>query len=124
MSTHHAITANGIVKRYGNVVALDGIDLAVPHRPPVLFRDEPTTGLDPKSRSDLWALIGELVSDGTTLLLTTQYLEEADRLADRIVVIDRGQIIAEGSAAELKERLGTTLVEAEFGTVRRARQAA
>jgi len=100
------------------------LSAALIHRPPVLFLDEPTTGLDPKSRSDLWALIGELVSDGTTLLLTTQYLEEADRLADHIVVIDHGQIIAEGSAAELKERLGTTLVEAEFGTVRRARQAA
>jgi daunorubicin resistance ABC transporter ATP-binding subunit len=93
-------------------------------RPPVLFLDEPTTGLDPKSRSDLWVLIGELVSDGTTLLLTTQYLEEADRLADHIVVIDEGRIIAEGSASQLKETLGTTLVEVSFPTVRRARIAA
>jgi len=102
------------------------LDLAAAliHRPPVLFLDEPTTGLDPKSRSDLWTLIGELVDDGTTLLLTTQYLEEADRLADHIVVIDGGRIIAEGSAPELKETLGTTLVEVRFPTVRRARIAA
>jgi len=102
------------------------LDLAAAliHRPPVLFLDEPTTGLDPKSRSDLWVLIGELVSDGTTLLLTTQYLEEADRLADHIVVIDEGRIIAEGSATQLKETLGTTLVEVRFPTVRRARIAA
>src|SRR6202051_318966 len=88
------------------------LDLAAAliHRPPVLFLDEPTTGLDPKSRNDLWGLIGELVADGTTLLLTTQYLEEADRLADHIVVIDHGRIIEEGSAADLKQRLGTTLV--------------
>jgi len=100
------------------------LSAALIHRPPVLFLDEPTTGLDPKSRSDLWAMIGELVSDGTTLLLTTQYLEEADRLADHIVVIDDGRIIAEGSSAELKKTLGTTLVEAEFTSIRRARQAA
>src|SRR5436305_10301186 len=102
------------------------LDLAAAliHRPPVLFLDEPTTGLDPQGRNDLWALIGELVSDGTTLLLTTQYLEEADRLADHIVVIDHGRIIAEGSASELKSTLGTTLVEVRFPTVRRARIAA
>ncbi len=102
------------------------LDLAAAliHRPPVLFLDEPTTGLDPKSRSDLWGLIGELVSDGTTLLLTTQYLEEADRLADHIVVIDEGRIIEEGSATDLKERLGRTLVEVKFPTTRRARIAA
>src|SRR3954447_11340405 len=102
------------------------LDLAAAliHRPPVLFLDQATTGLDPKSRNDLWALIGKRVADGTTLLLTTQYLEEADRLADHIVVIDEGRIIAEGSAAQLKETLGTTLVEVSFPTVRRARIAA
>ncbi len=80
-------------------------------RPPVLFLDEPTTGLDPRSRIDLWGTIEDLVREGTTLLLTTQYLEEADRLADRISVVDRGQVIAEGTSAELKARLGGALVE-------------
>src|SRR5262245_18127138 len=84
---------------------------ALVHRPPVLFLDEPTTGLDPAGRSDLWTLIGELVADGTTVLLTTQYLEEADRLASTIVVVDRGRIIAEGTPAELKAGLGSTVVE-------------
>ena len=84
---------------------------ALVHRPRALFLDEPTTGLDPRSRTDLWAVIQELVADGTTLLLTTQYLEEADRLADNIVVIDDGRIIAEGSASQLKSRLGATILE-------------
>jgi len=84
---------------------------ALVHRPPVLFLDEPTTGLDPSGRNDVWSLVAELVTDGTTVLLTTQYLEEADRLADKIIVIDGGAIIAEGSAAELKSRLGATIVE-------------
>jgi ABC-2 type transport system ATP-binding protein len=89
------------------------LDLAVAlvHRPPVLFLDEPTTGLDPQGRRDLWGIIGELVADGTTLLLTTQYLEEADHLADRIAVVDHGRVIAEGTATELKAKLGRTVVE-------------
>ncbi len=87
---------------------------ALVHRPPVLFLDEPTTGLDPRSRTDLWGVIEELVADGTTVLLTTQYLEEADRLANHIVVIDHGLVIAEGTASELKSRMGATIVEVEF----------
>ncbi|MBA3281534.1 MAG: ATP-binding cassette domain-containing protein, partial [Acidimicrobiia bacterium] len=80
------------------------LDLAASlvHRPPVLFLDEPTTGLDPRSRTDLWDLIRELVAEGTTLLLTTQYLEEADQLANHIAVIDKGLVIARGTASELK----------------------
>ncbi len=79
--------------------------------PPVLFLDEPTTGLDPRSRIAMWDIIGELVSGGTTLLLTTQYLDEADRLADRIAVVDAGRVIAEGTSAELKARVGGERLE-------------
>jgi oleandomycin transport system ATP-binding protein len=75
-------------------------------RPQLLYLDEPTTGLDPRARLDLWALVRDLVRDGVTVLLTTQYLEEADELADEIAVIDRGQVIATGTPAELKERTG------------------
>ena len=79
--------------------------------PPVLFLDEPTTGLDPRSRLSMWAMIEGLVAGGTTALLTTQYLDEADRLADTIAVIDHGRLIAEGSSSELKDRLGRERLE-------------
>ncbi len=84
------------------------LDLAVSliATPPVLFLDEPTTGLDPRSRVELWEVLRELVLDGTTLLLTTQYLEEADQLADNIVVIDHGTVIAEGTPLQLKDQSG------------------
>lgn len=84
------------------------IDLAVSliATPPVLFLDEPTTGLDPRSRVELWEVLRDLVRDGTTLLLTTQYLEEADQLADQIVVIDHGKVIAAGTPLELKQQSG------------------
>jgi ABC-2 type transport system ATP-binding protein len=80
-------------------------------QPTVLFLDEPTTGLDPRSRTDMWGVIRELVGHGTTLLLTTQYLEEADRLADDIVVIDRGRVIAQGAADQLKAQVGGERIE-------------
>jgi ABC transporter DrrB family efflux protein len=85
-------------------------------RPRILFLDEPTTGLDPRSRNEIWAIVRELRRGGTTLLLTTQYLEEADELADRIAVIDHGRVIAEGTASELKERIGGQILEVELSS--------
>jgi ABC-2 type transport system ATP-binding protein len=91
--------------------------------PEVMFLDEPTTGLDPRSRREIWAVVAELAAQGTTVLLTTQYLEEADRLAGRIAVLDRGRLVAEGTPAQLKERVAEQLLElvcldgAAFGDV-------
>jgi ABC-2 type transport system ATP-binding protein len=92
--------------------------------PPVLFLDEPTTGLDPQSRNDLWEVIENLVSEGTTVLLTTQYLEEADRLAGTLAVIDHGRVIAEGTPKELKANLGATVLEVGLSSSHEAERTA
>ncbi|WP_030056128.1 MULTISPECIES: daunorubicin resistance protein DrrA family ABC transporter ATP-binding protein [Streptomyces] len=97
---------------------------ALVHKPPVLFLDEPTTGLDLESRLALWDMVKELVAEGTAVLLTTQYLEEADRLAQQIAVIDGGRVVAEGSPAELKAKVGASVVEIGFAQEELVRQAA
>jgi len=100
------------------------IAAALMPRPPVLFLDEPTTGLDLPSRNELWDMIRELVGEGTTVLLTTQYLEEADRLAQRVAVVDQGRVIANDTPAALKAQLGSTVAEIGFedeATAERAR---
>src|SRR5450755_1585185 len=91
--------SGGMRRRFDLAASLIG-------RPPVLFLDEPTTGLDPRTRDDLWQFIKDLVADGTTVLLTTQYMEEAEYLANHVVVIDVGKVVAEGTADELKDRMG------------------
>jgi ABC-2 type transport system ATP-binding protein len=103
--------ANRIIKTYSGGMRRR-LDLAVSliAAPPVLFLDEPTTGLDPRSRTELWDVLRDLVREGTTLLLTTQYLEEADHLADDIVVIDRGRVIAAGTPTQLKDQAGRASV--------------
>ncbi len=94
------------------------LDLAVSliAAPPIIFLDEPTTGLDPRSRLAMWSIIKKLMENGTTILLTTQYLEEADQLADQIIVIDGGKVIAEGTAKELKSKVGKDRLELTFGS--------
>ncbi|MGA2530966.1 MAG: ATP-binding cassette domain-containing protein [Acidimicrobiales bacterium] len=91
--------------------------------PQVLFLDEPTTGLDPASRADVWAMIEALAAEGTTVLLTTQYLEEADRLAEQLVVIDHGKVIAEGTPATLKASMGATVLDLGLADERTAQRA-
>ena len=99
------------------------IAAALVPRPPVLFLDEPTTGLDLISRNELWDMIRELVDEGTTVLLTTQYLEEADKLAERIAVVDHGHVIADDRPSVLKAQLGTTVAELGFEEEARATRA-
>ncbi len=104
--------ANRPVKTYsGGMRRRLDLAAALVAEPPVLFLDEPTTGLDPRSRLSLWEVIKGLVAEGTTVLLTTQYLDEADRLADTIAVIDRGRVIAEGTSDDLKDRVGGERLE-------------
>jgi daunorubicin resistance ABC transporter ATP-binding subunit len=93
-------------------------------RPPVLLLDEPTTGLDPRTRQELWTTVDELRRDGATVLLTTQYLEEADRLAQRIAVVDHGRIVAEGTAAQLKATVGADMLVVRVAPPARATDAA
>ncbi len=109
--------ANRNVKTYsGGMRRRLDLGAALVARPPILFLDEPTTGLDPQSRQDLWTIIEGLVEGGTTVLLTTQYLEEADRLCKQLVVLDKGSIIAEGTSQELKTQLGATVLSLTFAS--------
>ncbi len=119
-----ADAADRVLKTYsGGMRRRLDLAAALVASPPVLFLDEPTTGLDPPGRQDLWGVIEELVDDGTTVLLTTQYLEEADRLARDIVVVDHGTVIAQGTPAELKADLGTSVVAVTLTSVEEVHRA-
>jgi ABC-2 type transport system ATP-binding protein len=120
-----ADAAGRVVKTYsGGMRRRLDLAAALIAEPPVLFLDEPTTGLDPRSRLGLWETIEGLVSEGTTVLLTTQYLDEADRLADIISVIDHGRVIADGTSDELKDRVGGERLEVRLADAARAEVAA
>jgi ABC-2 type transport system ATP-binding protein len=109
--------ANRITSTYsGGMRRRLDLAAALVANPPILFLDEPTTGLDPQSRQDLWAIIEHLVEGGTTVLLTTQYLDEADRLAKLLVVLNHGKIIAQGTSAQLKTQMGTTVLALSFAS--------
>jgi len=110
--------ANRITKTYsGGMRRRLDLAAALVADPPILFLDEPTTGLDPQSRQDLWSIIESLVERGTTVLLTTQYLDEADRLAKQLVVLDHGKIIAQGTSAQLKAQMGATVLALSFASI-------
>ena len=113
-----ADSANELVKNFSGGMRRR-LDLAASlvAVPQVLFLDEPTTGLDPRSRNDLWDILRDLVRDGTTVILTTQYLEEADQLADDIVVLDHGRTVAHGSPDELKQQIGDDRVDVKVPSV-------
>jgi daunorubicin resistance ABC transporter ATP-binding subunit len=118
---HLADAADRQVKTYSGGLRRR-IDLAASliGRPQVLFLDEPTTGVDPASRQDLWRLVRDLAAEGTTVLLTTQYLDEADQLADRIAVIDHGRLLTEGTTRQLKDRTGGAVVELDLPAPQRS----
>ncbi len=120
-----AATAGRLTRTYsGGMRRRLDLALSLVWPPKVLFLDEPTTGLDPPSREELWAVVRDLRAEGTTVVLTTQYLEEADRLADRVTVIDKGQAVASGQAAELKSAYGADVLELSAADRTVAEQAA
>ena len=109
--------ADKLVKTYsGGMRRRLDVGASLVGRPRVLFLDEPTTGLDPRTRNGVWSFVEDLVAGGTTVLLTTQYMEEAEHLADQIVVMDAGRVVARGTAGELKDRLGGDVLEARVSS--------